>query len=121
MRRIFLTESAIDDLSEIERDSIERWGPIVAAQYIAKFQTALDLIREDPGLLQPHSGCSDALGFYRVDRHWLVTDVIHEDVFVVAVWHAAMDMPARMADFEPLFAREVELMRRRIQARDDLD
>ncbi len=117
MTRLFLTRRALKDFAAIEAYSIENWGRRVADEYIAKFETAFELIRLSPDLLHAKREFSGRLLFYRVGKHWLVCDVIDNDVFVLTVKHGSMDLPRRLEELEPQLIQEVELMYRRISNR----
>lgn len=114
MTDLYLTRRALTDLARIDTYSVQTWGRRVADEYIGKFDTAFDLLRVSPDLLRSRPEFSDRLRFYRVERHWLVCDVIDGSIFVLTVRHGAMDLPSRLAELEPLLAQEAELMYRRI-------
>ena len=52
-------------------------------------------------------------------EHVLVCDVIGERIFVLALRHAVMDLPNRIAELEPQLVHEAELMARQIEAEKD--
>ncbi len=114
MTRLFLTRRAIEDFAEIEAYSIQAWGPRVADDYIAKFEAAFELLRLSPDLLRLKREFSGRLVFYRVEKHWLVCDMIDDDVYVLTVKHGSVDMPTRIAELEPQLIQESELVYRRI-------
>jgi toxin ParE1/3/4 len=108
MTELFLTERAEFALIDIEDYSIETWGDRVADEYLEKIQDAFTLIKSSPGLLRAREEFSDGLLFYRVERHWLICNIIDETVYVLAVWHAAMDILDRLAKYEPSLLQEAE-------------
>jgi len=55
------------------------------------------------------------LRFYRVHEHVLICDVIGARIFVLAVRHAVMDLPSRIAELEPQLVHEAEIMARQIE------
>jgi len=112
--RLFQTRRAIEDFAKIEAFSTETWGQRVADEYLAKFETAFELIRSSPEILHARQEFSGRLLFYYVGKHWLVCDVIDDDVYVLTVKHGSMDLPARVAELEPQLVREAELLHRRI-------
>jgi hypothetical protein len=57
------------------------------------------------------------LRFYAVREHVLICDVIGDRIFVLAVRHAVMDLPRRIAELEPQLIHEAELLARQIAAR----
>ena len=110
-RRLLLTKRALSDLSEIEAYSISQWGRRPAAQYLKAIESSLRLIRDNPGILRSLDGLPPELQFHRVNKHWLVCDVAPRTIIVLAVIHASMDVPARLAELVPQLAAEVALLR----------
>ncbi len=114
MAQAWLTRRALMDIQEIDSYSSERWEARIAAQYLADLQEALGRLGQAPSLLQQRDEYSPRLRFYRVREHVPICDVIHEDVYVLAVRHGAMDLSRRLAELEPQLVQEVELLRDRI-------
>lgn len=115
MAQLYLTERAIDDLKAIKSHSIDTFGKSVADRYLKQFETALDLIRASPNLLREKENIAGHLRFYRVEKHWLVCDIIDGHVYVLTVKHGSMDLPNRIAELEPQLIAEAKLMHRKIQ------
>jgi len=118
MTSVHLTDRAMLDIDEIERYSVRKWGERVAARYLDDLDAALGRLAESPNLLQERPGTSLRLRFYPVREHVLICDVIGDRIFVLAVRHAVMDLPRRIAELEPQLVLEAELLARRIAARD---
>jgi toxin ParE1/3/4 len=116
MTRVHLTERALADIGEIERYSIEQWGPRVADRYLDDLNEALNRLAESPGLLCARPEYSGRLRFYAVREHVLVCDAIGSRVFVLTVWHGAMDFVGRLDAIEPQLVLEAELLARRIES-----
>ncbi len=114
MTRLFLTRRAIEDFAAIEAYSIQAWSRRVADDYLAKFEAAFELLQSSPDLLRRKREFSGRLLFYRVEKHWLVCDMIDDDVYVLTVKHGSMDLPTRIAELEPQLIHEAELVYRRI-------
>lgn len=110
-----LTDRALRDLDEIDRFSIEHFGERVAARYLDDINGALARLSASPTLLQERSERSLRLRFYPVREHVLVCDVLRGDVFVLAVWHGAMDLVRRLEDLEPRLVEEAELLARKCE------
>lgn len=115
MTALYLTRRAELDLIAIEDYSIEQWGERVAGEYLEAIQAAFDLLHVSPRLLRPKDEFADWLCFYRVERHWLICTILAGDIYVLAVRHGAMDLPARLAELEPSLMQEAEILFRRIQ------
>ena len=120
MARAYLSRRALLHLDAIDQYSIERWGERTAEQYLADLFAAIRRLEESPELLELPRGrpeCSLRLRFYRVREHTLVCDVLSDDIYVLAVWHAAMDLPGRLETLEPQIVHEAELLARQIENR----
>lgn len=120
MTELFLTDRAESSLVDIEDYSITTWGEGVADEYVEKIQNAFCLIKSSPGLLRAREGFSDGLLFYRVERHWVICNIIDEVVYVLAVWHGAMDILDRLTKYEPLLFQEAESLHRQLLEDGDL-
>lgn len=111
-----LTQRALRDIKDIDAYSIETFGQRVADEYIADINQGLLLLAEQPDLLSEKPGVSGRLVFHRVRRHFLVCDVIDGRIYVVTVIHAAMDLPSRIAELEPMLIHEAEVLHQKAQA-----
>lgn len=115
MAEVHLTRRALLDIEEIDLYSIDRWGECVASQYLADLCAGAARLGESPSLLQEQPDTSLRLRFYRVREHILVCDVIGDDIFVLALRAAVMDLPNRIVELEPQLVHEAELLARRIR------
>lgn len=115
---LHLTDRALDDLLDIEDDSIAMWGRLVAADYLGHFAMAQDMLRQTPGLLRQKQECFGRLWFYRVQKHWLVFTFVGESLYLLTVLHGSMDLPRRLDELEPQLIHEAEEMHRRIRRGD---
>jgi plasmid stabilization system protein ParE len=114
MAELFPSRRAITDLAGIKAYSIETWGQRVAVDYLAKFDLAFERLKLSPDLLHSKRELSGRLLFYRVEKHWLVCDMIDEDIYVMAIKHGIMDLPKRIAEIEPQLLCEAEIMYQQI-------
>lgn len=114
MTTVHLARQALRDIREIETYSIDVWGKRVAAEYLQSIEDALNLLRQNPGLLKAKTDCGDSLCFYRVRQHFLVCTIIKRRIFVLTVKHGSMDLPNRIAELEPHLAREAEMLHRKL-------
>ena len=106
---------ALFDIEAIDLYSIDRWGERVAEQYLADLYAGAARLAESPSLLPERPETSLRLRFYRVREHLLVCDVIGDDIFVLALCAAVMDLPNRVAELEPQLIHEAELLARKIE------
>ncbi len=117
MGYLSLSRRALRDVQEIERYSIEKWGQVVADEYIDSIQAALDLLRDNPGLLRTPLRFPKTLAVYRVKKHFIVCTVIDEAVFVLTIKHGAMNLPDRLGELEPSLLDESKILFRAFQNR----
>lgn len=113
-KAIQLTDRMLKDLVSIEDYSIDTWGKNVAARYIADFESALQRISDNPGLLREEPNLHEYLCFYRVNKHLLVCDIQPKTFFVLTVLNANMDIPDRLIQLEPTLKLEVEMLHERL-------
>jgi len=95
--------------------TLEKWGQSVADECLDSIQAALNLLRENPGLLRTPPKFPKTFTFYRVKQHFLVCSVIDEAVFVLTLKHGAMDLPARLGELEPSLLEESKILCRAFQ------
>ncbi len=119
MPEVHLSRRALFDIEDIDLYSIEEWGERTAAEYLSDLHAGAARLGESPNLLQERPDTSLRLRFYRVREHVLICDVIADRIFVLAVRHAVMDLPRRIAELEPQLIHEAELMARQIAKRDE--
>ncbi len=115
MTSVHLTDRALLDIDEIELHPVRTWGALVASRYLSDLGSALSRLSELPALLQERHDTSLRLRFYPVREHVLICDVIGERTFVLAVRHAGMDLPCRVAELEPHLIHEAEVLARHIE------
>jgi plasmid stabilization system protein ParE len=114
MAKVHLSRRSLFDIEAIDLYSLEKWGEQVAAKYLSDFYAAAEGLGEDPRLLQKRQEASLRLRFHPVREHVLICDEIGDRIFVLAVRHAAMDLPRRIAELEPRLIQECELLARQI-------
>lgn len=116
MSRLRLTERALSDIEEIARDSVERWGPLVADEYLSDLGAALDRLEADLSLFRERREYTGRLRFYAVREHVLVGDVIAGVGYILTVWWSGMDFIERLSKLEPVLMDEAELLARKIES-----
>ena len=119
MPDVHLSRRALYDIEAIDQHSIESWGERVAAKYLADLFSGAARLGESPSLLRATPHTSLRLRFYRVREHVLICDKIGECILVLAVRHAAMDLPRRLLEIEPQLLHEAEILARQIAKRED--
>ncbi|MCP4933754.1 MAG: type II toxin-antitoxin system RelE/ParE family toxin, partial [bacterium] len=112
MASVEFSRRATLDLIRIEDYSIEMWGRKVAERYLDGFNHAIERLQAHPDLLKTEQDLSSRLKFYRVEQHFLICDVIDETIYIVAIRHGSMDLPAMLDELEPRLIEESELLHR---------
>lgn len=115
--KVYLTDRAIFDLSDIEAYSIESWGKTVAKRYLLKFEKAFNLIKTNPDLLLPNSDLRQSLLFYRVEKHLVVGVKIERGIAVLTVAHGSRDLPPLLQELTPTLRQETSFLLDRIDKR----
>jgi len=115
MPEVHLSRRALFDIEEIDLYSIEKWGEQVAAKYLSDLYAGADRLGKNLDLLQERPDTSLRLRFYPVREHVLICDVFAERIFVLAVRHAVMDLPRRIAELEPQLIHEAEVLARQVE------
>ncbi|MGY8750182.1 MAG: type II toxin-antitoxin system RelE/ParE family toxin [Pirellulales bacterium] len=111
---IQLTDRTLQDLVSIKDYSIDVWGKKVAAGYMGDFESALQRISDNPGLLRSEPNLHEYLYSYRVKKHLLVCDIQTTAIFVLTVLNASMDIPERLLELEPTLKLEVEMLHQQL-------
>jgi|TARA_B110000495_G_C23031392_1_gene614376 plasmid stabilization system protein ParE len=111
---IQLTDRTLQDLVSITDYSIDVWGKKVAARYMGDFESALQRISDNPGLLRSEPNLHEYLYSYRVKKHLLVCDIQTTAIFVLTVLNASMDIPERLLELEPTLKLEVEMLHQQL-------
>ena len=119
--RVHLARRAILDIEEINVYSTERWGKHVAERYLDDLDSALRRLAEYPLLLQERPDNSLRLRFYPVGHHVLICDIMAGQIYVLAIRHASMDLPRRLAELEPQLVFEAEFFHDRIAGNSSSD
>ena len=116
MADVHFARRALRDIQAIDQWSVENWGERVAAKYLADLYAGAARLGESPVLLQARPETSLRLRFYNVREHVLICDMLGDRVFVLAVRHAVMDLPQRVAELEPHLVHEAELLAAQIES-----
>ncbi len=110
--RLYFTDRAKRDLRDIRDYSIDVWGKKAAKKYVADFEDAFQRIQQHPGLLQVFEDFHADLCYYRMRKHLVICDLSDKSqIVVLAIVHASMDLPSRLAESYPTLAAEAEILR----------
>lgn len=93
MATLVVTDRALLDFIDVRNYSVEEWGDATADKYLADLEAALQRLAEAPSLLRQDVQVAGHLYFYRVQKHFLVCDVIADSNYSLTVLHCNMDLP----------------------------
>lgn len=115
MAELHLTDRALKDLKDIYQYSLEEWGDTSTNDYIKEIEIALGKIELDSKLLRSNHQISKRFKLYRVNKHFLICDIINDRIFLLAVRHVSMDLLNQLKELEPFLEQEVQHMYDRLK------
>uniref|UniRef100_UPI0040485C42 type II toxin-antitoxin system RelE/ParE family toxin n=2 Tax=Roseivirga sp. TaxID=1964215 RepID=UPI0040485C42 len=110
MVQIHLTDRAFLDIEEIYEYSIAKWGEKTAERYLDQIQDSLLLLEENAKLLLQKPEISNRFKLYQTGSHWLICDVLGNDIFVLTIEHLSMNLLERLRTLESTLEEEVNFL-----------
>ena len=110
MKKLLLTERALDDIQEIHEYSVAEFGERTAYKYIHGIEDCLTLLKSNPGLLRGNKKISSRFMAYPVQKHFLICDIINDSICVLTVKHASMNLLERLKKLEPTLDDEAKAL-----------
>ncbi|MEO1020922.1 MAG: type II toxin-antitoxin system RelE/ParE family toxin [Bacteroidota bacterium] len=110
MKKLFLTDKALDDIQDIYDFSYAEWGETTALKYIRDFEESFVLLQENNGLLKINKKISSRFMAYPVQKHFLICDIIGDHIYVLTVKHTSMNLLERMKKLEPTLENEAKAL-----------
>lgn len=98
MRHIVKPENIESTLREIYMYTAEHWGLAQANKYHAQFEAAFEALAVKPGLGHTHPEIPQMYSIYPVGSHLVVYRADDKTLRIIAIFHNAMDIEARMFD-----------------------
>ncbi|MET0547501.1 MAG: type II toxin-antitoxin system RelE/ParE family toxin [Caulobacterales bacterium] len=92
MARYRLTQSAQDSLEEITEQSLERWGRLKTAEYMAALHRRFQWLAENPKLGRIRDDIGADIRSYLQGSHMIFYRVTDYGAEIVGVPHASMDL-----------------------------
>ena len=114
MVEIRLTRRALAELEEIETDSVDEHGQIVADKYIDDIEDVLKTIAEYPNILR-EKPFAEHTRFFKIREHMLVFSMLDDILYLLTVKYGAMDIENIITRLEPTLVREAEIMHMRLK------
>lgn len=90
--------------------SVEKWGEKTAERYLDQIQDSLLLLEENPKLLLQKPEISNRFKLYQTGAHWLVCDMLGNDIFVLTIKHLSINLLDRLKTLEPTLEEEVNIL-----------
>ena len=117
MAEIHLTHRVLEDLQDIYDYSIAEWGEQVADAYLNDIQEFMLLLQSNPALLRKNSQISNRFKSHLVKSHWLICEVIDEDIYVLTMKHMSMNLIVRLSKLEPSLENEALALYKELKKR----
>ena len=108
--KIHITKRAALDLDEIYQYSVEKWGNVVAEEYMQSVDLGLQTLKRNPELLRANTPYSTAFSVYKVREHYLICSQINQDILLLTVKSGKLDLPTRLLELEPTLIKEAEFL-----------
>ena len=110
MAHTYLTDRAFLDIEEIYAYSVEHWGEKTAERYLSQLEEALKLLEESPKLLLQKPEISERFKLYQTGSHWLICDVVGDDIYILTIKHLSMNLLQRLKAMEPTLEEEANIL-----------
>ena len=108
MKKLLLTERALDDLQGIYDFSLAEWGEKTAMRYIQSFEDCFLILQNNTGLLKVNKAVSSRFMIYPVQKHFLICDIINDAICVLTIRHTSMNLLERLQELEPTLDAEAK-------------
>ena len=95
---IRITPAARARLKEIYSYSLGKWGKDVAGKYLMDIEAVIQQAALDHGGIRRNAAFSRRFTYSPARQHYVFFDVRENTLYVVTVFHAAMDIKARMEE-----------------------
>ncbi|GAA4791488.1 hypothetical protein GCM10023231_19270 [Olivibacter ginsenosidimutans] len=115
MTKIHLTSRALDDIQDIYDYSLDEWGEQTALKYIKAFEDAFSLLQAHKGLLKINKKISSKFRVYPIQKHYLICDIVDDNIFVLTIRHVSMNLLERLKELEPGLDEEARALYERIK------
>jgi plasmid stabilization system protein ParE len=121
VKEILITRRAALDAGRIFDYSEKQWGHRVATEYLSGIEGAIAAIDQLPqGTLRPIPGFTESpLRIIRVQEHILVCIETVDIICILALFHGAMNIHARLYQLEPTLIHEFQAQYHRWIAQKD--
>jgi toxin ParE1/3/4 len=117
MANIRLTHRALSDLQDIYDFSINEWGKNTAEKYLEGIQGIFELLKDNPDILINKPQISNRYKAYQIKSHWLICDILGDDIYILTIKHISMNLLERLNELEPTLEEEVKTLYSNLEKR----
>ncbi len=117
MAKVHLTHRFLDDLQKIYAFSNSEWNERVVDKYLNDIEEALDLLKGHPKLLTIRPEISKRFKLYLVNKHWMICDVINDDIYALTIKHVSLNLLERLKEYEPTLEEEAKALHNKIKTK----
>lgn len=114
MKKLLLTDRALDDIQNIYDYSCAEWDEQTALKYLRGFEECFSLLRENEGLLKINKQISSKFMAYPVQKHFVICDIINDNIYVLTIKHTSMDLLERLKKLEPTLDGEAKALYKKV-------
>jgi len=113
--KIHFTQRALADLEGIYEYTAQQWGTLQADKYIEDIQNSLNIIADNPGLLQVKTHISNRFIAHQIKHYWFVCDLIENNIYVLTIKHVSSNLWERLRDLEPNLEQEAGILAKQLE------
>ncbi|NQY00703.1 MAG: type II toxin-antitoxin system RelE/ParE family toxin [Flavobacteriaceae bacterium] len=115
MKKLFLTERALNDLQNVYDYSVDQWGEKVALRYIQSIEECFLLLQNNTGLLKINKNISSRFIAYPVQKHILICDIVNDTICILTVRHSSMNLMEQLKKLQPTLDEEAKALFKKIK------
>lgn len=115
MKKLLLTDRALDDLQDIYEYSVDLWGEKIALRYLQALEECFSLLQSNTGLLKINKKISSRFIAYPIQKHILICDIINDAICILTVRHSSMNLMERLKELQPTLDEEAKALFKRIK------
>jgi len=98
MAKYYLTNKAVQDLSNIWNYTFDEWSEHQADKYYRLLINNCKEISINPKVGKSYIGIADCLFGYKAGRHIIFYRIIEEEIEITRILHEKMDLKKRIAE-----------------------
>lgn len=115
MTKLYLTDYAYWQLADIEDYSLTHY-PATTEKFMADIEAAINNLRENPHRGKIYEKHSPRYRLFQTSNHFLVHEIIDNDIFVISIEGQSRDLINNLSDLEPFFDKHVKTLKKHLKA-----